>query len=156
MTRQQYLFEDGWKTSPTPHHQQTWVHDSMRSFHVDQSKWQHRMCIVCHEVWPTMTCLQTDPSQFACTRCKRDKHNPKLYSDENDMHPGDVPPCLQGLTQVEEMLIARACPIMRVYRKHGGQRGYTGYVLNLPVAQATITLPKSQYSTFYLSTCSVF
>ena len=24
------------------------------------------------------------------------------------------------------------CPIMRVYRKHGGQRGYKGHVLNLP------------------------
>ena len=30
------------------------------------------------------------------------------------------------------MLIARACPIMCVYRKHGGQRGYRGHVLNLP------------------------
>ena len=30
------------------------------------------------------------------------------------------------------MLIARACPIMCVYRKHGGQRGYKGHGLNLP------------------------
>ena len=30
------------------------------------------------------------------------------------------------------MLLARACPIMSVYRKHGGQRGYRGHVLNLP------------------------
>ena len=30
------------------------------------------------------------------------------------------------------MLIARACPIMCIYRKHGGQRGYKGYVVNLP------------------------
>ena len=30
------------------------------------------------------------------------------------------------------MLIARACPIMRVYTKHGGQHGYQGHVLNLP------------------------
>lgn len=30
------------------------------------------------------------------------------------------------------MLIACACPIMCVYRKHGGQHGYKGYVLNLP------------------------
>jgi hypothetical protein len=47
------------------------------------------------------------------------------------MHPGRVPPCLEGLTQIEEMLIARACPVMTIYRKHGGQRGYTGHVLNL-------------------------
>jgi hypothetical protein len=55
-----------------------------------------------------------------------------MYSPENDMHPGVVPPCLQNLTQVEEMLIARACPIMCVFHKHGGQRGYKGHVVNLP------------------------
>ena len=48
------------------------------------------------------------------------------------MDPGIVPEQLRGLTKVEEMLISRVCPIMRVYRKHGGQRGYEGHVLNLP------------------------
>ena len=48
------------------------------------------------------------------------------------MHPGNVPQCLQGLSQIEEMLIAWACPIMTIYRKHGGQHGYGGHVVNLP------------------------
>ena len=48
------------------------------------------------------------------------------------MDPGIVPEQLKGLTQVEEMLISRVGPIMRIYRKHGGQRGYKGHVLNLP------------------------
>ena len=48
------------------------------------------------------------------------------------MDPGIVPEQLRGLTQVEEMLISTVCPIMRVYRKHGGRRGYKGRVLNLP------------------------
>ena len=48
------------------------------------------------------------------------------------MDPGVVPPCLRQLSQVEEMLIARARPVMSVYRKHGGQRGYKGQVLNMP------------------------
>ena len=30
------------------------------------------------------------------------------------------------------MLIARALPIMRVYNKPGGQRGYSGHCINLP------------------------
>ena len=47
------------------------------------------------------------------------------------MDPGILPAELQDLTVIEEMLIARACPIMCVYRKHGGQRGYKGHVLNL-------------------------
>jgi len=37
------------------------------------------------------------------------------------MIPYPVPPELQGLTQIEEMLIAHAIPIMRVYIKPGKQ-----------------------------------
>ena len=35
------------------------------------------------------------------------------------MDPGSVPAELQGLSEVEELLIARAFPIMYIYRKHG-------------------------------------
>ena len=69
---------------------------------------------------------------YMCARCRRDKKSPRLYSAGNDMHPGPVPDELAGLTDVEEMLISRACPIMSIYRKHGGQYGYKGHVLNLP------------------------
>ena len=47
------------------------------------------------------------------------------------MGPGIVPEQLKGLTQVEEMMISRVYPIVRIYRKHGGQRGCKGHVLNL-------------------------
>ena len=40
-----------------------------------------------------------------------------MYSAENDKDPGIVPPQLEGITQIEEMLIARVCPIISVYRK---------------------------------------
>ena len=39
---------------------------------------------------------------------------------------------LQGLTQVEQMLIAAVVPIMSIYRLPHGQYGYTGHVINLP------------------------
>ena len=129
--KHQYLYENGWAAPGQQLHEQPWVEAAMNNFHVKQSKWEHRLCIVCHELWPTRVCLN-DETTYQCTRCKRDKGKPKLYSVENDMYPGDVPICLQGLTQVEEMLIARACPIMCIYRKHGGQRGYKGHVVNLP------------------------
>ena len=48
------------------------------------------------------------------------------------MDPGSVPAELQGLSEVQELLIARAFPILFIYHKHGGQRGYKGHVLNLP------------------------
>ena len=74
---------------------------------------------VCHELWPTR--ISASKGVYTCTRCKRDHKEPKLFSVDNDMHPGNVPMELQNLTQIEEMLIARACPIMSIYRKHGGQ-----------------------------------
>ena len=78
-----------------------------------------------------------------CSRCSRDKQEPELYSAANNMDPGSVPPVLQGLTQVEEMLISPVMPIMSVYQLPLGQYGYSGHVINLPqdVASFVRSLP---------------
>ena len=62
------------------------------------------------------------PSRCSCQRCKKVNQCPKLFSSDN-MYPGSVPAELQGLSQTEEMLIARSCPIMRVIHLKGGQLG---------------------------------
>ena len=51
---------------------------------------------------------------------------------------------LQGLTQVEEMLISGVLPIMSLYCLPHGQYAYSGHVINLPqdVASFTNTLPR--------------
>lgn len=75
--------------------------------------WQ---CTVCEET----SYLNTQPknaSKYLCLRCSRDKHFPRKFSKENNMIPAKVPSQLQELTQIEEMLISRALPIMRVYIK---------------------------------------
>ena len=129
-SRNNYLYEGGWLTDG-PLHEQQWVNDIMIQFQKKQDKWKHIKCTICSEMWP----IRFQSSQietYTCIRCQRDKSVPKLFSPQNDMDPGAVPQCLENLTQIEEMLIARACPIMTVYRKHGGQRGYSGHVLNLP------------------------
>ena len=87
------------------------------------SRYYHR--VICKEAWPLSASRQ---QVFSCSRCKRDRKPCRLYSAENDMDPGSVPAELQGLSEVEELLIARAFPIMSIYRKHGGQRGYNGHV----------------------------
>ena len=70
-----------------------------------------RQCTVCHEAWP----LKSKPrTPYVCLRCSRDKKSPKKISRENSMIPSCVPHELQNLTQIEEMLISRALPIMRV------------------------------------------
>ena len=128
MSQEQYLYSGGWQTEHL--HEQLWAQTCMSQFQAKQNQWQNKRCSICNEQWPTRTHLNADP--YICNRCQRDKHIPKLYSIGNDMDPGTVPPCLQDMTQIEELLIARACPIMTIYHKHGGQLGYTGHVLNLP------------------------
>ena len=130
VSKNEYLHEGGWQNVDSPLHEQEFVQNEMHSFHLDQERLEHRQCTTCKEAWPTRQNLTSET--YTCHRCKRDKKSPKKFSAENDMDPGIVPEQLRGLTQVEEMLISRVCPIMRVYRKHGGQRGYKGHVLNLP------------------------
>ena len=71
--------------------------------------------------------------EYMCTRCKRDKGSQNCFQKKiKSILHGDVPEYLRGLIQVEEMLIAKACPIMCIYKKHGGQNAYKGHVLNMP------------------------
>ena len=125
----EYLHEGGCQNVDNPLHELEFVQNEMHSFHLDHEHLEHRQCTMCKEAWPTRQNLASEV--YICYRCRRDKKSPKKFSAENDMDPGIVPEQLRGLTQVEEMLISRVCPIMRVYRKHGGQRGYKGQVLNL-------------------------
>lgn len=49
------------------------------------------------------------------------------------MDPGIVPPELQGLTYVEEQLIARVHPLMSIFKLKGNaQFGYRGNIINFP------------------------
>ena len=49
------------------------------------------------------------------------------------MMPSKLPNELKDLTQVEEMLIARAFPVMQIYTKpRGGQLAYKGHIITLP------------------------
>ena len=102
------------------------AYDKLKKFHEKLKTFCIRQCVVCKEAWPNI-------SGDMCTRCKRDKILPRKFSNENNMIPSPVPPQLQGLTQVEEMLIARAFPVMNVYCKpRGGQRAYRGHVITFP------------------------
>ena len=57
------------------------------------------------------------------------------------MVPDKVPEELRNLTMLEEQLIARAHPIVKVHRKNGGQYRYSGHVIN--IAQAITTFAAS-------------
>ena len=122
-------------------YEQTWAKMNMNRFH-ESTKFLMKQCKVCFETWPVK--LVSLSENFTCARCSRDKKLPKRFSKENGMIPSAVPRELQGLTQTEEMLIARALPMMRVYVKPGGQRGYSGRCINLPqrVEELASKLPR--------------
>ena len=112
-------------------------HNSMQYFVIQ--------CSVCHEAWP----LTTKPKScsydnYICCRCIIDKQIQKKFSAANSRIPFTLPAELQNLTQIEEMLIARALLIMRVYVKPGGQRGYPGHCINLSqnVSKLAQSLPR--------------
>ena len=111
-------------------HLQQWAKVNMSKFH-KSLKYTTLQCTICKEAWP-LKATKRSRTNYVCMRCTRDKKCPKAFSSENSLTPSKVPPQLQGLTKTEEMLIARALPIMRVHIKPGGQRGYSGHCINLP------------------------
>ena len=123
-------------------HEQNWAKKNISNFYKSIYYFVFK-CTVCHEAWPLKS-KPRKPDSYVCLRCSRDKKCPKKFSVENGMIPSPLPPQLQGLSQVEEMLIARALPIMRVYIKPGGQRGYSGHCINLPqnVEELALSLPR--------------
>ena len=106
-----------------------WVQGKLAGFHSKISSLSFTHCSCCNESFPS---IELTSSTSVCSRCSRDKQEPKLYSPDNNMDPGSVPLALQGLTQVEEMLISPVMPIMSVYQLPLGQYGYSGHVINLP------------------------
>ena len=126
----------------SPIHEQTQAKHNIDMFH-NSNIYTVYQCSLCQEAWPINFTPRLH-NQYQWSRCTNDKGLPKTFSKENDMIPSSVPPQLEGLTRVEEMLIARALPIMRVYIKPGGQRGYSGHFINLPqnVAELAHSLPR--------------
>ena len=98
-------------------------------------------CVSCGEMWPTapqpMPVGSGHPTAGRCEACISSPCN-RDYNWQNMMHPGVVPVELQGLTDLEELLIARTSVFMSVYRLKHGFHGYKGHVLN--VSQAACTL----------------
>lgn len=96
-------------------HKQDWAKQNITKFH-NSNNYNIYQCKVCFEAWPLRVSPQC-PQNYTCSRCSREKESPKKFSKENFMLPSAAPTQLSGLTQVEEMLIANALPIMHIYIK---------------------------------------
>eukprot|EP00118_Oscarella_pearsei_P020682 m.225765 g.225765 ORF g.225765 m.225765 type:complete len:1796 (+) comp40019_c0_seq3:374-5761(+) len=124
---------------------QAFGHECIDAFHKKMSGLTFRSCDSCDESWPT---LEIRGLSGLCRQCWDDHKFDRvgLLTEANNMNPGPVPPALKNLTAVEEMLIAKIAPMMKVYRLPSGrQYGYSGHVLNLPQdVQSIVTkLPRT-------------
>ena len=73
-------------------------------------------CEVCKE-----RRLECKGTRNMCTRCRRDKKVPEVWSGENNMDPMAVPEILSDMSDAEQMLIATLAPTVHVHLlKHGG------------------------------------
>ena len=72
-----------------PLFQQPAVRSKMSKFHFGMAALQVTTCVTCMERFPGMTVRMTSAGT-ECLRCTRDKHIPKTYSSDNNMHPGPV------------------------------------------------------------------
>ena len=81
-------------------------YSAIRAFEVKQMTYAFSFCEVCKE-----RRLECKGTRNLCTRCRRDKKVPKVWSSENNMDPKAVP----------EILSARLAPTVHVHLlKHGG------------------------------------
>ena len=89
---------------------------AIRAFEVDQMTYRFSYCDVCKE-----RRLEGKGTGNMCTRCRRDKKVPRVWSGENNMDPLPLPVELSGMSDAEQMLIARLAPTVHVHMlRHGG------------------------------------
>ena len=68
------------------------VQETMTKFHHEMSAIEVAACATCHKTFPGM---KMAAKHDECIRCSRDRGTPKLYSEDNNMHPGAIPPQLK-------------------------------------------------------------
>jgi hypothetical protein len=103
----------------------------LNDFHEKLDQERLETCACCKERWFHMG-LDGDRICGSCQKADKDldEDMPFLYSAANEMDPGPIPPGLEPLTQVEEMLIARVHCFVKVRQVYGVQYKYKGHVVN--------------------------
>ncbi|PKY29830.1 hypothetical protein RhiirB3_446620 [Rhizophagus irregularis] len=115
-------------SQPTPHSATTLSEEKismLQDFRIKMDNINYKLCIVCQERIPLLTLVKG-----TCKRCYYEKNiggTPKKFSEGNNMHPGEVPDELKGLSEIEEMLISKVFTVMTVYQLRDGQNGYRGH-----------------------------
>ena len=87
-----------------------------------------QMCHVCQESYAGIQVCNSSTCPM-CVRCLREGSNHR-FSTRNHMDLGTQPHVLEDLTQIEEMLIACASPILHAIHSIGGKYKYRGHTIS--------------------------
>ncbi|CAG8630132.1 12380_t:CDS:2 [Racocetra fulgida] len=77
--------------------------DLLKNFYNNMNKLQHLSCSICNEHFPSIILVVEK-----CCRYYNKKIFPNKFFNENNMDSDDIPKELQGLTEIEKMLIAKS------------------------------------------------
>ncbi|XP_059076419.1 uncharacterized protein LOC131875765 [Cryptomeria japonica] len=93
-------------------------------------------CLVCMERYPNIKTKKYDgiTTSHRCTL----ENNGHRFSKWNNMDLDQQPICLQRLSQIEGMLIARVSPVLQVTYARGGQLKYSDHTICFPRDITTI------------------
>ena len=99
--------------------------DLIKEFHRGLDELRLEECSCCHERW-----LDMKIQNQMCHRCRNSEVRRSWFKPENDLDLGPTPAHLPALSEVEEMLIARAHVHVQVRQIRGQQYQYSGHTVS--------------------------
>ena len=128
-------------------HENVFVKEELQNFKKKMKKWKYQYCKICHEYWFS----RKKYVEKTCFRCKSEKQTHR-FSKINNMIPSCVPPELECLSQLEELLIARASIYAHVFSKPGGQLAFKSHCIHFlqDVNSFSSSLPRALHEIPFL------
>ncbi|CAG8711021.1 81_t:CDS:2, partial [Dentiscutata erythropus] len=84
--------------------------DLLQNFHIKINKLANKLYTICKEYFPSIELIGVRKECYCCYYNTKDII--KKFLEKNNMNPGNVLEELQGLTKIEEMLIAQIFPVL--------------------------------------------
>ncbi len=101
----------------------------IKKFELEQMSYSFSTCTICKE-----RRIESKLVHNMCKKCRTDKNAVKMFSSDNLMDPGQVPPQLQDMSVVEQQLICKISPAIQLHLlKHGGLAA-RGHCVTFPQA----------------------
>ncbi|XP_074596305.1 uncharacterized protein LOC141851459 [Brevipalpus obovatus] len=106
----------------------------------DRKVWEleEKTCIYCNRASFVLSMVGEDK----CNVCAKESTSTK-FTASNNMDPGPIPPELEELSYIEQMVIAQIHPVVSLFKLGGAQYAHRGNVINFrqDISSSTTLLP---------------